>query len=100
VKSLASIDEKDIETIKMALNDSISDINEELKKSPSDKIKRDLLDYKEKYGAHPSHSTITTILRTELEDEDEGVQTQIRDFFASVLVGDIEEPLSVSNYGR
>ncbi|MEC7640661.1 MAG: hypothetical protein VYC17_00750 [Nitrospinota bacterium] len=50
MKSLASIDEGDIETIKMALNDSISDINEELKKSPSDKIKRDLLDYKEKYG--------------------------------------------------
>ena len=50
MKSLASIDEKDIETIKIALNDSISDINEELRKSPSDRKKQDLLEYKEKYG--------------------------------------------------
>ena len=32
MKSLATINDKDIETIKMALNDSISDINMELKK--------------------------------------------------------------------
>ena len=51
---------------------------------------RKIFEYKEKYGTHPSHSIITTILRTELDDEDEAVQTQIRDFFASVLVGDIE----------
>ena len=50
LKSLASIGDSDIETIKMALNDSISDINEELKKNPSERKKQDLLDYKEKYS--------------------------------------------------
>ena len=32
MKSLASINEKDIETIQMALNDAISDINVELRR--------------------------------------------------------------------
>ena len=49
-----------------------------------------LFDYKEKYGAHPSYSTITTILRTELDDEDEVVQKQIRDFFAKMKIDDIK----------
>ena len=49
MKSLASISEKDIETIKMALNDSISDMNTELKGSLSDKKKDMLFDYKLKY---------------------------------------------------
>jgi len=35
MKSLASINAKDIETIKMALNDAISDINMELKSALS-----------------------------------------------------------------
>ena len=50
MKSLASINPKDIETIKMALNDSISDINEELKRNPSARKKQDLIDYKAKYS--------------------------------------------------
>jgi len=50
VKSLASITAKDIETIKMALNDSVSDINEELKRNPSGRKKEDLLNYKTKYA--------------------------------------------------
>ncbi|MFQ5671638.1 MAG: hypothetical protein ACE5G9_00965 [Nitrospinales bacterium] len=49
MKSLASITTKDIETIKMALNDSVSDINEELKRNPSERKKQDLLNYKIKY---------------------------------------------------
>ncbi|MFQ5716187.1 MAG: hypothetical protein ACE5GQ_03720 [Nitrospinales bacterium] len=50
MKSLASISEKDIETIQMALNDSISDINVELKGTISERKKLELLDYKEKYS--------------------------------------------------
>lgn len=50
MKSLASINAKDIDTIKMALNDAISDINIELKNALSDKKKRDILDYKSKYS--------------------------------------------------
>ena len=49
MKTLASINEKDIETIKMALNDSISDMNTELKGNLSDKKRDTLFEYKMKY---------------------------------------------------
>ncbi len=49
MKSLASISEKDIETIKLALNDSISDMNTELRGELSDKNRDALKDYKSKY---------------------------------------------------
>ena len=49
MRSLATITEKDIEIIKMALNDSISDINEELKQETTEKKRVGLLDFKNKY---------------------------------------------------
>lgn len=49
MKSLASISEKDVETIKLALNDSISDINTELRGDLSDKKRITLQEYKAKY---------------------------------------------------
>jgi len=50
MKSLASITDKDIETIKMALNDSISDMNTELKQELSPEKKNALVDFKAKYS--------------------------------------------------
>ena len=50
MKSLATITEKDIEIIKMALNDSISDMNMEIKADISNKKKEAILDYKNKYN--------------------------------------------------
>lgn len=50
MKSLATITEKDIEIIKMALNDSISDMNIELKTGISDKKKEEIREYKNKYN--------------------------------------------------
>ena len=50
MKSLATITESDIDTIKIALNDSISDINNELKGDIKQKTRVELLDYKEKYS--------------------------------------------------
>ena len=50
MKSLASITDNDIETIKMALNDSISDMTSELKKELSPEQKNTLINYKEKYS--------------------------------------------------
>ena len=50
MKSLATITESDIDTIKIALNDSISDINNELKGDIKQKKRVELLDYKEKYS--------------------------------------------------
>lgn len=50
MKSMAMITEKDIETIKMALNDSISDMNIELKGNLADKKREEILEYKNKYN--------------------------------------------------
>ena len=49
MKSLASVTDNDIETIKMALNDSISDMTSELKNELSPEQKNALINYKEKY---------------------------------------------------
>ncbi len=49
MKSFALINAKDIETILMALNDAISDMNIELKNPIKDSKKNELLDYKAKY---------------------------------------------------
>jgi hypothetical protein len=49
MKSLASISDKDIETIKLALNDSISDMNTELKGELTDRKRDALYEYKSKY---------------------------------------------------
>ncbi len=50
MKSLASVTDNDIETIKMALNDSISDMTSELKNELSPEQKNALMNYKEKYS--------------------------------------------------
>jgi hypothetical protein len=50
MKSLASINDKDIQIIKMALNDSISDMNTELKGKVSEKKRASLSEYKFKYS--------------------------------------------------
>jgi replicative DNA helicase len=47
-----------------------------------------ILDYRKKYGSHPSRDTITTILRTELEKEPELLQKQVREYFARVMSND------------
>jgi len=50
MKSLASVTDNDIETIKMALNDSISDMTSELKNELSPEQTNTLINYKEKYS--------------------------------------------------
>ena len=49
MKSLASITDKEIEIIKMALNDSISDMNAELKQELSPEKKNELTNFKARY---------------------------------------------------
>lgn len=51
---------------------------------------RKIFEYKEKYGTHPTKSIIETILRTELENENELVKTQVRDFFARTFSTETE----------
>lgn len=50
MKSLATITDKDIETIQMALNDAISDISMELKKDLSSRKSAEMMEYKTKYS--------------------------------------------------
>ena len=47
MKSLATITESDVDTIKIALNDSVSDIDKELKGDIKQKKRVELLDYKD-----------------------------------------------------
>jgi KaiC/GvpD/RAD55 family RecA-like ATPase len=43
-----------------------------------------ILDYRKNYGTHPSKDTLTTILRTDLDKENELLQKQVREFFARI----------------
>ena len=47
--SLAMITEKNMEVVKIALNDAISDIDKELKEDVTGRKRVELLDYKDKY---------------------------------------------------
>ena len=50
-----------------------------------------IFNYKEKYGTHPSDEIMLTVLRTEIEDENELVQKQVRDFFARMMKTDVQD---------
>jgi replicative DNA helicase len=43
-----------------------------------------IMDYRDRYGHHPSVQAITTILNTELDKEDEVLQKQIREYFLRI----------------
>lgn len=44
-----------------------------------------LFDYRDKYDMYPSSSIMNTVLRTELEEDNEALNKQVRDFFARIL---------------
>ena len=52
-------------------------------------VKR-FLDYREKYKVHPSKKIMSSILRTELDNENEATQKQVRDFFARMCAMNVE----------
>lgn len=41
-----------------------------------------IISYREKYGVHPTIKIMNTIIRSDLDSENEALQTQIRDYFA------------------
>ena len=52
-----------------------------------------IVTYREKYSTHPSIDAMITMLRTELDAEEELVQKQVRDYFARIHtreMGDVE----------
>ena len=44
-----------------------------------------LFDYRDKYDMYPSVNIMTTILRTELEDDNDALNKQVRDYYARIL---------------
>jgi len=49
-----------------------------------------VFDYRVKYGVHPSVRIMLTIVRSELSDENDATQTQVRDYFARIHKSDME----------
>jgi len=48
-------------------------------------------DYRKKYGVHPARDTIGMILRSDIGNESEVLQKQVREYFARVISNDIVE---------
>ena len=46
--------------------------------------------YKKKYGVHPTRKTMTSIMRTGLDGEQESIQKMLRDYYARILSQDID----------
>ena len=47
-------------------------------------------DYKRKYKTHPSHSIMKAILRTEMEDVNETLKKQVRDYFVRLVTNKVD----------
>ena len=82
MKSLATITENDIDTIKIALNDAISDINKELKGDIKQRKRVELLDYKDKYlkvyNKLRQNPSIYSLSETELDVTAGGLNDEIQ----------------------
>lgn len=43
-----------------------------------------IINYRERYGTHPSAEAVLTILRTDLDTEDDVIRKQVREYFAKI----------------
>ena len=50
-----------------------------------------IYDYRRKYGVHPTKQILASILRTELENHNDALQKQVRDYFARTLIKSVED---------
>jgi replicative DNA helicase len=50
-----------------------------------------ILSYRKKYGVHPSKDILSSVLRTELDNCNDALQKQVRDYFARVLIKEIND---------
>ena len=103
MKSLATITESDIDTIKIALNDSISDINNELKGDIKPKKRVELLDYKDKYlkvyNKLRQNPSIYSLSETELDITAGGLNDAIQlleEMLASGDLNDLEQEETIT----
>jgi|TARA_R100000005_G_scaffold95938_1_gene79640 KaiC/GvpD/RAD55 family RecA-like ATPase len=47
-----------------------------------------IIAYRLKYGVHPTKKIMNTIIKSDLEKENEAIQKQVRDYFATIMVSD------------
>ena len=106
MKSLAAITLNDIDTIKIALNDSISDISNELKEQLGEKKRVELLDYKDKYlkvyNKLRQNPSIYSLSQTELDITAGGLNDAIQLIEEILSAGELdnqdrEETIHVRN---
>ena len=94
MKSLATITENDIDTIKIALNDSISDINKELNGDIKPKKRVELLAYKNNYlkvfNKLRQNSSIYSLSETELDITAGGLNDAIELLDEMLAGGDLD----------
>ena len=50
-----------------------------------------IVNYRAKYSTHPSVDALISILRTDLEDENEIIQKQVRDYFARIHTKELDD---------
>jgi replicative DNA helicase len=50
-----------------------------------------ILDYRKKYGVHPTNNIVSSILRTELENLNDAAKKQVRDYFARICVKRVQD---------
>tara|TARA_B100000530_G_C15897577_1_gene464050 strand:+ start:12 stop:1382 length:1371 start_codon:yes stop_codon:yes gene_type:complete len=50
-----------------------------------------LLYYRDRYGTHPSVEAVITMLRTELDHEDEVIRKQVREYFAKITAKEVTD---------
>jgi hypothetical protein len=103
MKSLATITESDVDTIKIALNDSVSDIDKELKGDIKQKKRVELLDYKDKYlkvyNKLRKNSSIYSLSETELDITAGGLNDAIQlleEMLASGDLNDLEQEETIA----
>ena len=94
MKSLATITEHDIDTIKIALNDSISDIDKELNGDIKERKRVELLDYRDKYfkvyNKLRQNSSIYSLSQTELDTVAGGLNDAIQLLEEILAGGDLD----------
>jgi len=49
-----------------------------------------IINYRDRYGVHPTEKIMKSIIRTEFQNENESIQIRIRDYYARVLASRLE----------
>lgn len=49
-----------------------------------------IIEYRKKYGSHPSYDIVATMLKSDLEHENEAIRKQVRNYFARIMSGEVK----------